>query len=76
MAEPRRVSSVRIDDEDLERRNEALIIENDILKEELADTQESLTDLARRIAALYGVQTIGVLTPDQVRAVWVTSFST
>lgn len=70
MAEPRRVSSVRIDDEDLERRNEALIIENDILKEELADTQESLTELARRIAALYGVQTIGVLTPDQVQAVW------
>lgn len=76
MAEPRRIRSARIDDEDLERRNEALIIENDILKEELADTQESLTELAKRIAALYGVQTIGVLTPDQVRTVWVTSLST
>lgn len=69
MAKPRNVRTVTLDDADLQKRNEALIIENEILKEELLDTKQYLTDLALRVQTLYGVQTIGALTPDQVHAV-------
>lgn len=69
MAKPRNVRTVTLDDADLQKRNEALIIENEILKEELLDTNQYLKDLAQRVQTLYGVQTIGALTPDQVHTV-------
>lgn len=71
MSEPKtpQIRKVTLDDADLEKRNEALIIENEILRDELDDTKQSQADLATRVAVLYGVQTIGVLPPEQVRAV-------
>lgn len=64
------IKRVTLDDADLNKRNEALIIENEILKENLEDSEYNLTQLAKRIETLYGVQAIGRLTPDQVHSVW------
>lgn len=71
MSQPKspKIRKVTLDDADPEKKNEALIIENELLKEELLDIKQSENDLAKRIAVLYGVQTIGVLRPEQVRAV-------
>lgn len=67
--EPRRITPVTLDDADPERRNEALLTEIDQLNEELADRNQWLNDLANRVAALYGIQAIGQLQPDQVQGV-------
>lgn len=64
------IKQVTLDDADLNKRNEALMIENEILKEDLKDSEHNVTLLAKRIETLYGVQAIGVLTPDQVHSVW------
>lgn len=69
-APEREIKQVTLDDADLDNRNEALIIENEVLKENLEDSEHLLTELAQRVAVLYGVQTIGQLTPDQVHSVW------
>ncbi|KAG6354629.1 hypothetical protein INS49_004647 [Diaporthe citri] len=72
MSQPKtpNIKKVTLDDADLEKRNEALIIENEIIKEEILDIKQSQKDLADRVAVLYGVQTIGVLRPEQVRALY------
>lgn len=67
--QPRNNRQVTLDDADLETRNAALRIENDTLKEELLVLDQRQMDLAKRVGVLYGVQTIGVLKPEQVRAV-------
>lgn len=67
--QPRNKRKVTLDDADLETRNEALRIENENLKEELLNLDQHQMDLAKRVGVLYGVQTIGVLKPEQVRAV-------
>lgn len=66
---PRSIKKVTLDDADLQNRNEALIIENEIIKEDILDIKQSEFDLARRVEVLIGVQTIGALRPEQVRAV-------
>lgn len=66
---PRKLKKVTLDDADLQNRNEALIIENDNIKDEILNIKQSEFDLARRVGVLIGVQTIGALSPEQVRAV-------
>lgn len=66
---PPRIKKVTLDDADLQNRNEALIIENDIIKDDISHIKQSEFDLARRVGVLIGVQTIGALSPEQVRAV-------
>ncbi|KAI7779321.1 hypothetical protein LA080_000992 [Diaporthe eres] len=67
---PRKLKKVTLDDADLQNRNEALIIENDNIKDEILNIKQSELDLARRVGVLIGVQTIGALSPEQVRALY------
>lgn len=67
---PKGEKRVTLDDADLNKRNEALMIENENLRENLKESEYNVTQLATRIDALYGVQAIGRLTPYQVHSVW------
>lgn len=67
---PKGEKRVTLDDADLNKRNEALMIENDNLRENLEESKHHVTLLAKRVETLYGVQAIGALTPNQVNSVW------
>lgn len=58
-----------LDDADPESRNQALQTELDNLTEDYLDTKKQLKDLADRVVAMHGVQTVGLLSPEQVREV-------
>lgn len=63
------IENVALDDADPEKRNKALIIENDSLKDQMLEQELSLIELAKRVNVMRGVQEIGYLNPDEVRKV-------
>lgn len=69
MSEPQSQKTVTLDDADPERRNEALLVDIDALEEELAEREQQLKDLSDRVVAMHGVQTIGLLPPEEAQKV-------
>lgn len=60
---------VRLDDEDPDKRNEALVIENEHLREEVAHGEMAVNELASIMSMMYGVQEMGLMQPGEVRQV-------
>lgn len=69
MSKSGEIENVALDDADCEKRNKALIIENDSLKDQMLEQELSLWDLAKRVNVMRGVQEIGYLNPEEVRKV-------
>jgi NADPH-dependent curcumin reductase CurA len=72
MSTPRHIENVALDDEDLGKRNEALIIENEVLSEQVLESQLQMFAMAQRVNAMHGVQEMGIVEPEDVRKVCVT----
>lgn len=69
MSTSRQIENVVLDDEDLEKRNEALIIENEVLSEQVFESQLQMVAMANRVYEMRGVQEIGIVEPGEVRKV-------
>ncbi|POS71444.1 hypothetical protein DHEL01_v210163 [Diaporthe helianthi] len=62
--------NVALDDADPQKREEAVIIENEVLKDEIAMRDATELELIRIVALTRGVQEIGVVQPVEVRKLY------
>lgn len=69
MPEPKPIHMLTLDEEEVIRQNEALIIENETLKDQLQDAYDDTKGLSERLIVLLGVNHFGVQTPEEVRPV-------
>ncbi|KAJ0124445.1 hypothetical protein J7T55_005783 [Diaporthe amygdali] len=67
MPEPKPIHMLTLDEEEVIRQNEALIIENETLKDQLQDAYDDIKGLSERLIVLLGVNHFGVQTPEEVR---------
>lgn len=66
MSQPQPFKLLTLEETDLAKQNEALIIENDVLKDQLQESYEDNQELANRIVVLTGLHSFGLQPNEDV----------